>query len=107
MKKTEYICIIKSNYDMLNRRILRIKAFKVLYSFAENPSMSVAEAEAQLEISCESARSLYLLMLLMIPTLTDEASARIEDARNKFNPTDEERNPHEVRGKLPGASFPR
>ena len=42
MKKTEYICIIKSNYDMLNRRILRIKAFKVLYSFAENPSMSVA-----------------------------------------------------------------
>ena len=94
MKKTEYICIIKSNYDMLNRRILRIKAFKVLYSFAENPSMSVAEAEAQLEISCESARSLYLLMLLMIPTLTDEASARIEDARNKFNPTDEERNPN-------------
>ena len=30
---------------MLNRRILRIKAFKVLFSYAENPSMTLKEAE--------------------------------------------------------------
>lgn len=84
----------QSNNNMLNRRILRIKAFKVLYSFAENPSMSASEVEAQFEVSCECARSLYLLMLQMIPTLTDEAAARIEDARRKFNPTEEERNPN-------------
>lgn len=79
---------------MLNRRILRIKAFKALYSYAENPSMTLADTEAMLEESCEATRSLYLLMLAIIPSLTDEALARIENARKKFNPTDEERNPN-------------
>lgn len=79
---------------MLNRRILRIKAFKVLYSYAENPSMTLPEAEAMLEASCEATRSLYLFMLDIIPYLTAEARTRIENAKNKFNPTEEERNPN-------------
>ncbi len=79
---------------MLNRRILRIKAFKVMYSFAENPSMTLPEAESMLESSCEAARSLYLIMLDIIPYLTSEARTRIESARKKFNPTEEERNPN-------------
>ncbi|MBP5487528.1 MAG: hypothetical protein J6Y06_07875 [Bacteroidales bacterium] len=79
---------------MLNRRILRIKAFKVLYSYAENPSMTLAEAESQLEISCEATRSLYLFMLSIIPYITREAAERIENARKKFNPSEEEKNPN-------------
>lgn len=79
---------------MLNRRILRIKAFKILFSYAENPSMTLAEAESQLEISCEATRSLYLFMLAVIPALAAEASVRIEDASRKFNPTAEELNPN-------------
>ena len=69
---------------MLNRRILRIKAFKAIYSYAENPSMTLAEVQSQLETSCEAARSLYLKMLAIIPCLTDEAMSRIEAARTKF-----------------------
>lgn len=79
---------------MLNRRILRIKAFKVLYSYAENPTMTLSETEALLEASCEATRSLYLFMLDIIPYLTAEARTRIENARKKINPTDEERNPN-------------
>ncbi len=79
---------------MLNRRILRIKAFKVLYSYAEDPTMTLAEAQSQLETSCEAARSLYLFMLDIIPYITREASQRIENARRKFNPTEEEKNPN-------------
>lgn len=79
---------------MLNRRILRIKAFKVLFSYAENPSMTLAEAQSQLETSCEATRSLYLLMLSIIPYITREAAERIENARGKFNPTEEELNPN-------------
>ncbi len=79
---------------MLNRRILRIKAFKVLYSYAENPSMTLAEAESQLETSCEATRSLYLFMLSIIPFITREAAERIENARKKFNPSEEEKNPN-------------
>ena len=79
---------------MLNRRILRIKAFKVIYSRTENPSMTLKEGEGQLELSCESTRDLWLFMLAVTKALTDEARSRIEAARGKFNPTEEERNPN-------------
>ncbi|MBR6280074.1 MAG: transcription antitermination protein NusB [Bacteroidales bacterium] len=79
---------------MLNRRILRIKAFKVLYSYAENPSMDLKEAQRQLRLSCEATRDLYLFLLALVRPLTEEAAARIEAARTKFNPTEEERNPN-------------
>lgn len=79
---------------MLNRRILRIKAFKVLYSYAENRTQTLRDVESQLEISCQSTRDLYLFMLAIIKPLTDEAKNRIEAARNKFNPSEEERNPN-------------
>ena len=36
---------------MLNRRILRIKAFKVLYANALTEKMSLAEAEVQLSLT--------------------------------------------------------
>lgn len=79
---------------MLNRRILRIKAFKVLYTYAENPSMSLKDAEALLDISCKATRDLYLFMLALIPALTAEAKSRAEAAQRKFNPTPEEKNPN-------------
>lgn len=79
---------------MLNRRILRIKAFKSVYALAENPAMTVKEAEAQLEQSCESTRDLHLFMLALIPAVTAEAKSRIEAAQSKFNPTEEEKHPN-------------
>jgi len=79
---------------MLNRRILRIKAFKTLYGGVLSGNMSLSEAEAQLEISCESARDLYIYMLGIISPLTAFAKDRIEAAKAKFNPTEEERNPN-------------
>lgn len=79
---------------MLNRRILRTKVFKVLYSYAENPSETLKEAEALLDHSCESARDLYLFMMSITEPLTMEASSRIEAAKSKFNPTEEEKNPN-------------
>ncbi len=79
---------------MLNRRILRIKAFKVLYSSVLAENMSLAQAEAQLELSCEATRDLYIYMLGIISPLTKVAQERIEMGKAKFNPTEEERNPN-------------
>lgn len=79
---------------MLGRRILRIKAFKTVYSFAENPAMTLKEARHQLDLSCEATRDLYLLMLSLPSAVTREARARIEAARGKFHPTAEELNPN-------------
>lgn len=79
---------------MLNRRILRIKAFKAIYSYAENQSLSPKEVLAQTDKSCESTRDLYLFLLGLVPAVTAEASARTEAARAKFNPSEEEKNPN-------------
>lgn len=79
---------------MLNRRILRIKAFKVLYSYAENRSMTLKEALSVLDTSCEATRDLYLYMLSIVKPLTDEAAHLTEAARSKFNPTGEELHPN-------------
>lgn len=79
---------------MLNRRILRIKAFKVLYSSVLAENMSLAQAEAQLDASCEATRDLYIYMLGIVSPLTQIARERIDAANNKFNPTEEEKNPN-------------
>lgn len=79
---------------MLNRRILRIKAFKVLYGSVLSGNMSLEQAESQLDLSCEAARDLYIYMLGIVSPLTQIAKDRIEAARAKFNPTEEERNPN-------------
>ena len=80
--------------NMLNRRILRIKAFKVLYSSVLSDNMSLSQAEAQLDLSCESTRDLYVYMLGIVSPLTKIARERIDAARAKFNPTEEEKNPN-------------
>lgn len=79
---------------MLNRRILRIKAFKVLYSSVLSGNTSLAQAEAQLDQACEATRDLYIYMLGIVSPLTKIANDRIAVAKAKFNPTEEERNPN-------------
>ena len=79
---------------MLNRRILRIKAFKTLYGSVLSGDMTLAQAEANLEASCEATRDLYIYMLGVVSPLTEIARERIEASRTKFNPTEEEKNPN-------------
>ena len=79
---------------MLGRRILRIKAFKVLYGYASVGKMTLDDAMKELELSCEATRDLYLFMLSIVMPLTDEAKHRIDLAKNKFNPTEEDLNPN-------------
>ena len=55
---------------------------------------TLAEAEAGLDASCEATRDLYVFMLGIVPPLTRVARERLESARKKFNPTEEERNPN-------------
>ncbi|MBQ8838564.1 MAG: transcription antitermination protein NusB [Bacteroidales bacterium] len=79
---------------MLNRRILRIKAFKVLYGSVMSDNMSLGQAESRLDISCEAVRDLYIYMLGIVSPLTDIARERIEAGKAKFSPTEEELNPN-------------
>ena len=79
---------------MLNRRILRIKAFKVLYANILAGNSSLAQAETQLDQSCEATRDLYLYMLSVVPALTQIARDRIDAAKTKLRPTEEDLNPN-------------
>ncbi len=79
---------------MLGRRILRIKAFKVLYGYASIGRMTLDDAMMELDRSCEATRDLYLFMLSIIEPLTAEAHNRIEQAKKKFNPTSEDLAPN-------------
>ena len=79
---------------MLNRRLIRIKAFKTLFSYensgAENPDRALKE----LLDSCEKSRDLYFFLLNVAGPLTEVARERIETGLRKFHPTDEEANPN-------------
>lgn len=79
---------------MLNRRILRIKAFKVLYANILAGNSSLAQAESQLDQSCEATRDLYLYMLSVVPALTQIAKDRLDAAKTKLRPTEEDLNPN-------------
>ncbi|MBR6247112.1 MAG: hypothetical protein IKR15_07140 [Bacteroidales bacterium] len=80
---------------MLGRRILRIKAFKVIYSYAVTGNMTLAQAKKQFDDSLEATRDLYLFMLSMVSPLTRVAAERLEARRQKFNPSEEDLNPND------------
>ena len=79
---------------MLNRRILRIQAFKVLFSSFMTNDKSLSDALGELELSCVATRDLYLYMLSIVSPLTKIARERMETAKNRINPTEEEKNPN-------------
>lgn len=80
---------------MLGRRILRIKAFKVIYSYAVTGNMTLAQARKQFDDSLQATRDLYLYMLAIVSPLTRTAAERIEVRRQKFNPSAEDLNPND------------
>ncbi len=79
---------------MLNRRILRIKAFKELFAIEMTAGSSLAQARKELDASLESTRDLYLFMLAVIAPLTSVAKDRINQLSKKINKTEEEKNPN-------------
>ena len=79
---------------MINRRLIRIKVFKVLYSMVASGSDSLTEAGKALRYSCDKTLQLYYFILNAAVALRNAAEARIETGLKKYNPTPEERNPN-------------
>ncbi|MCI2081586.1 MAG: transcription antitermination protein NusB [Bacteroidales bacterium] len=79
---------------MINRRLIRIKVFKVLFSYMNSGNSSIDGARKDLILSCEKTRDLYCLILNALPAVRRLQEKLIEARMHKFNPTDEERNPN-------------
>ena len=78
---------------MLSRHFLRAKVLQNVYAFV---SCDQAEPEAHMRHfaqSIDQLNELGLYQLSLLPELVDTAERAIEDARQKFNPSEDERNP--------------
>ncbi len=79
---------------MISRRLLRVKALQILYAYKASENPSIAKAEKELTFSIEKSYDLYHLILLLLADISSYADQRIEIARSKYFPTDEESNPN-------------
>lgn len=79
---------------MISRRLLRIKALMILYAFNRKDGNDLAVAEKELMISIVKTYDLYHYLLLLVIEITDIASEKIEIAKNKNFPTEEDLNPN-------------
>ncbi len=79
---------------MLTRRFLRVKVFKVLFSYVYSDNDSLIHAEKELSTSLEKTYDLYHFLFSSIVAVADYAEERIEIGLRKFKPTEAEANPN-------------
>ncbi|MBR1950061.1 MAG: transcription antitermination factor NusB [Bacteroidales bacterium] len=79
---------------MLNRRLIRVKVFKLLFGKAMQGDQPLEQAEKELILSCSKTVDLYCFLLGLPSALKEVAQARIEAGKKKFHPTPQEANPN-------------
>ena len=78
---------------MINRILIRIKVLQIVYAYYQKGSNDLKVAENELLLSLRRSYDLYHYFLLLIVDVTRMYERMIETKRNKYRPTDEERNP--------------
>lgn len=79
---------------MLNRRLIRIKVFKSLFSAVSSGADSAIGVERSFLTSCDKTRDLYFFMMDVAVALKSAADMKIEAGLKKFHPTPQEKNPN-------------
>ncbi len=79
---------------MLGRRHFRIKTLQSLYAFFQGGESRIDIAEKNLFQSIDKLYELYYTLASFMLEVVHFYGFRMEEARNKFYPTDEERNPN-------------
>lgn len=80
---------------MINRVLIRIKVVQMLYSYMlTKDSKTISKAKDDLHESLDKSYELYNHLLGLVVDLTDLETLRLDDAKHKFLPTDEDLNPN-------------
>ncbi len=79
---------------MLSRRHLRVKALQALYAFFQSGGNDLAAGERQLIKSTDKLYDLYVYQLSFLVKLVEFVQNRLEEAKHKFYPTEEDLNPN-------------
>lgn len=79
---------------MISRRLLRIKVLQVIYAYYKSGDPDLKVSEKELFFSINKAYDLFYYLLLLVVDVSDYAESRIEIARNKRIPSNEDLNPN-------------
>ena len=79
---------------MISRRLLRVKILQVLFAYFKSENDSLNNVEKELLHSINKAYDLYHLLLLLPVELADFAENKIQVAKQKLMPTQEDLNPN-------------
>ncbi|MDR2126180.1 MAG: transcription antitermination protein NusB [Prevotellaceae bacterium] len=79
---------------MISRRLLRIKVLKVLFAHIKSGNHSQLTTEKELAFSINKTYDLYHYVLLLLIKLGDYAQNRITIGKQKYLPTEAEKNPN-------------
>ena len=80
---------------MINRVLIRIKVVQILYSYMlTKDSKTIDKAKDDLCESLDKSYELYNHLLGLVVDLTDLETLRLDDAKHKFLPTEEDLNPN-------------
>jgi N utilization substance protein B len=79
---------------MLSRRHLRIKTLQALYAFFFSENDNIAQGEKLLLNSVDKLHELYIYQLSLLVEINEFARQKMEDARLKYFPTQDELNPN-------------
>ena len=79
---------------MINRRILRIKAFQILYAYFKSGNNSINNSKKELYFSINKTYELYFNILLLLIDIFDYAENIIEIRKNKLLANSEDLNPN-------------
>ncbi len=79
---------------MISRRLIRIKVLQTFYSYKLEGIKSVEHAEGQLMESMDRLYDLFYYLTSFVVEIFDFARWKIEQAKNKLLPTDEDLNPN-------------
>jgi N utilization substance protein B len=78
---------------MINRILIRIKVLQIVFAYYQKDNNDLKVAEKELLLSLRRSYDLYHYFLLLIVEVTRMYERLIEVRRNKYRPTDEEKNP--------------
>jgi N utilization substance protein B len=79
---------------MISRRLLRIKVLKEFYGYVIGEKNFLQAVEKELRLSISKTYEQYKYLFCFIPLLQEYAQNRIEIGKQKFLPTDDEKNPN-------------
>lgn len=79
---------------MINRILIRTRVLQTVYAQSHREGINLQFAEIELEQALEKTYDLYLLLLQLIPSITEKYAELLEARRNRYIATDAERTPN-------------